>query len=445
MKRGRAAAESTCPYLVTVDRRALDFDRAAVCEVSGAAQHVYACLVCGAYVRGRGPGTPATAHALARGHHVFLAMDSLRTYCLPDDYEIDDPSLDDVRGAARPAISRDELRALDAAATGAPPRRALDGAPFRPGYVGLNAAAGAAAASPLNAVTQLLLRVTPLRDAMLLAPLPHRSLAAKGPSLATALALLAQKVWNPRALKRCVNPQQLAHAVADRRRAQLRGHSPVAAATAPAADGARWDPLGLYTWLVAALAEDAPGWTKPLRGRVRTVATPSDAARRVASAPLPELSVRETPFVSLRVDLPEGAHDVPLETLLAKYDGARRSLDPATGEYKQYVLLDMPEFLVLQVRRFRRELYFAEKNGSVVALPLDNMLLGGARYSLAAAVSHEGSVDAGVFHAIIRVGSSSQWLDICDVDVEPLLPQQVSVCCSVLLLYAMQPLQQQQS
>ena len=109
--RARAAAASrACPYLDTVHRAVLDFDFEKCCSVSLSPHNVYACLVCGKYFQGRGPSTHAYTHALEASHHVFLRLDDGRAYCLPDGYEIEDASLDDVRAALAPRFTPEEAR-----------------------------------------------------------------------------------------------------------------------------------------------------------------------------------------------------------------------------------------------------------------------------------------------------------------------------------------------
>ena len=83
-----------CPYLDTINRTVLDFDFEKLCSVSLTRINVYACLVCGKYFQGRGSNTHAYTHSVAEYHHVFLNLLSLRFYCLPDNYEIIDSSLD---------------------------------------------------------------------------------------------------------------------------------------------------------------------------------------------------------------------------------------------------------------------------------------------------------------------------------------------------------------
>jgi U4/U6.U5 tri-snRNP-associated protein 2 len=90
-------SKRSCPYLDTVDRSVLDFDFEKICSVSFLPVNVYACLVCGKYFQGRGKGSHAYTHSLQVEHHVFINLQNKKAYCLPDDYEIEDSSLDDVK------------------------------------------------------------------------------------------------------------------------------------------------------------------------------------------------------------------------------------------------------------------------------------------------------------------------------------------------------------
>ncbi len=46
---------------------------------------------------GRGTHTHAHTHSLMCDHHVFINLETLKFYCLPDNYEVIDPSLEDIR------------------------------------------------------------------------------------------------------------------------------------------------------------------------------------------------------------------------------------------------------------------------------------------------------------------------------------------------------------
>ena len=82
----------------------LDFDFEKFCSISLSNLNVYACLVCGKYYQGRGQNSHAYTHSLEAGHHVFINLQTERVYCLPDGYEIMDPSLDDIRHVLYPRL-----------------------------------------------------------------------------------------------------------------------------------------------------------------------------------------------------------------------------------------------------------------------------------------------------------------------------------------------------
>ncbi len=148
-----------CPYLDTINRTTLDFDFEPSCSQSLATTpNIYACLVCGKFFKGRGKQTPAYLHSVNENHSVFLHLTRGTFHCLPDDYEIDDPSLNDIKGAFRPLYTPHDIESLD---------RRLDlgrdlfGRRYLPGFVGLN---NLNKTDCINATLQALAHVKGLRD-----------------------------------------------------------------------------------------------------------------------------------------------------------------------------------------------------------------------------------------------------------------------------------------
>jgi len=45
---------------------------------------------------GRGFKSHAYTHSVQEGHHVFLNLETMNFYCLPDNYQIIDQSLEDI-------------------------------------------------------------------------------------------------------------------------------------------------------------------------------------------------------------------------------------------------------------------------------------------------------------------------------------------------------------
>lgn len=133
-RRGVVDVRRECPYLDTVNRQViipstylpfiyiqrievsnrpflfetqvLDFDFEKFCSVSLSNLNVYGCLVCGKYFQGRARKSHAYTHSLEMGHHVFINLHTEKIYCLPDGYEVSDPSLDDIRSVLNPRFKK---------------------------------------------------------------------------------------------------------------------------------------------------------------------------------------------------------------------------------------------------------------------------------------------------------------------------------------------------
>jgi len=152
-------AIESCPYLDTVTRSLLDFDFEHSCSVSlDGGPHIYGCLVCGKFFRGRGKGTPAYTHSVNDSHFVFVHLSRGTFHCLPDDYEIKDPSLNDISLALRPTFTEEDISNMDQQTSLA---RDLFGRRYLPGFVGLN---NLNKTDYINSTLQALARVKPLRD-----------------------------------------------------------------------------------------------------------------------------------------------------------------------------------------------------------------------------------------------------------------------------------------
>ena len=177
---------TSCPYLDTIQRSFLDFDlEPPTCSVTlqTGPHNIYACLVCGKHFAGRGPQTPAYIHAVEESHYCFVHLSqqqqqqqqqqAIKFYCLPDNYEIIDASLQDIRAALHPTFSENDIAALDqtttttttstsaAGAAAAATSRDLFGRPYLPGFVGMS---NLQTTDCINAVVQALAHVPPLRD-----------------------------------------------------------------------------------------------------------------------------------------------------------------------------------------------------------------------------------------------------------------------------------------
>lgn len=121
-----------CPFLYTINRQVLDFNFEKLCSVTGRKFNVYACLICGKYYQGRGHESHAYTHSRKAGHHVYINVQTEKVYCLPDGYEVKDPSLDDICLLLNPRFTLEQVEQLDKKRQWS---RALDGSNYLPGTV----------------------------------------------------------------------------------------------------------------------------------------------------------------------------------------------------------------------------------------------------------------------------------------------------------------------
>lgn len=158
-KSSESESITNCPYLDTINRPALDFDFEPTCsQTLTTGPNIYACLVCGTFFRGRGKATPAYLHSVNEGHAVFLHLTHGTFHCLPENYEIKDPSLDDIRDAFKPLYTEQDIESLDQETTLG---RDLFGRRYLPGITGLN---NLNKTDCMNATFQALAHVKPLRN-----------------------------------------------------------------------------------------------------------------------------------------------------------------------------------------------------------------------------------------------------------------------------------------
>jgi U4/U6.U5 tri-snRNP-associated protein 2 len=522
----RVVSADECPYLDTVCRAVLDFDFEKICSVSLLSTNVYGCLVCGKYFQvsrehqfgrlqsmqkwptqahhvrstfspiiisqGRGPQSHAYTHALEVNHHVFINLMSGTVYCLPDDYEVRDSTLDDIRHQLEPRFSVDDVRHIDELTTYS---RALDGTEYLPGLLGLN---NIKENDSINGALQMLLRVRPLRDHFL-RPENYADAKAVGNAAHLGRTLLVQrfgefvrKCWNARSFKAHVSPHDVLQAIslASGKRFRI---------------GQFTDPAEFLPWLLNELHKDLGGsrranssivfqcfqgqaivhTDKPLVvGAAAAAATASSAGADTADDPAAqfERTSAVTPFVLLTLEVPPPPlfkdelqgnviPQVPIFQLLDKFNGTtvKKFLN---GERRRYELLKLPPYLLVHLNRFTKNSFFTEKNPTIVNFPIRNLDLldyihaplrarivaereraarneppldaearafGATRYDLVANLRHEGSKpNQGTFRVHVQHKASERWFDVQDLVVDETIPQLIAVSEAYVLLFERQ-------
>lgn len=399
-------ARIACPHLDTVNRAVLDFDLEKQCSVSVTTKAVYCCLVCGSYFRGRGKNTPCYTHSLQAGHYVFMNLGTSRIYCLPDNYEVVDSSLDDIKYNLRPTFSDGEVAALDDNTTLS---QDIFGVSYLPGFVGMN---NLRCTDFVNVIVQSLVHVRPLREFFM----DRSKYAASKSGVVHAFGELVCKLWSPRKFKGSVSPHELMHAVstASKKRFQI---------------GTQSEAIEFLSWFLNELHRGLGGTRKSgssivhecFQGEVEVVTSvvtakaassggdggsgaaaaaaavaaaggesaAATAAAALAAAVAAEPTTARIPFLFLSLELPavplfKDSHDgktiipqVPLFDVLKKFDGTTYTdlLRSGRVERKRYRITRLPPFLMFHMKRFTSNNWYVEKNPTIVNFPLHNLEL----------------------------------------------------------------------
>ncbi|CAL4966783.1 unnamed protein product [Urochloa decumbens] len=451
-----------CPYLDTVNRQVLDFDFEKFCSISLSNLNVYACLVCGKYFQGRGLKSHAYTHSLEAGHHVFINLQTERAYCLPDGYEINDPSLEDIRHVLNPRFTKEQVLHLDKNKQWS---RALDGSNYLPGMVGLN---NIKETDFVNVTIQSLMRVTPLRNFFLI---PENYQHSKSP-LVHRFGELTRKIWHARNFKGQVSPHEFLQAVmkASDKRFQI---------------GVQSDPVEFMSWLLNTLHAKLKSSKKKNRsiiydcfqGELEVVKEVhrkhimekkedgdelnGDAGSVVGTADGTVSETSKVPFLMLGLDLPPPPlfkdamekniiPQVPLFNILKKFDGetVTEVVRPSIARMR-YRVTRLPKYLILHMRRFTKNNFFVEKNPTLVNFPVKNLELKDyiplpkpkenaklrSKYDLIANIVHDGKPGEGCYRVFVQRKSEEAWYEMQDLHVTETLPQMVALSEAYMQIY----------
>jgi len=438
----------SCPYLSTINRKLLDFDFEKACSVSLSKHNVYACLTCGKFFNGRAPSTNAYTHALQEEHNLFMRLDTGRTYCLPDNYEVVDPTLHDIQHVLNPNFSPQDIASIDTRSWS----RDLEGKEYMPGLVGLN---NMKHNDYANVVLQALFRVAPIRDFFL----ERKNYADVSTPLLERFGELVRKTNNDRAFRGHVSPHDFMQSV------MAKSGNKFSIET-------QGDPVQFFSWLLNALHKDLTGGnpkqasvvSDALQGEIEVTTLAGTGSARKSATDV----VQRVPYLMLTLDLPPAPlfkdamekiviPQIPIGNLLTKFDGVTVQDDVRLGRRKMR-LLSLPRFLAVSVKRFVKNQFFMEKNPTIVNFPAKGLEMqsaaGTATYDLIANIMHEHDVGEGVggsggggsggggkemregtFKAHIHRKNEDCWYEVQDLMLTDVIPQVVVLSETTLLLY----------
>lgn len=138
---------------------------------------------------------------------MFLNLQTLKFYCLPDNYQIIDSSLDDIIYVLKPTFTVTEINELD---NNSKPSIAYDGTSYLPGIVGLN---NIKQNDYCNVILQALSHVKDIRNFFLSDSNLDAFRQKSSDLLVQRFGELLRKLWNPKNFKAHVSPHEMLQAV----------------------------------------------------------------------------------------------------------------------------------------------------------------------------------------------------------------------------------------
>lgn len=451
--------EQSCPYLGTVNRERLDFDFEKVCSVSLSINNIYACLVCGKYFQGRGKNSHANIHSLQFDHHVFLNLSTKKYYCLPDDYEVVDASLDDIKEMLDPQLTKKYIQTLDSVAVTS---RTLEGLQHTAGIIGINNVKNN---DYVNVTLQALGHVSRLRNFFLLSE--NNGLYAKS-EIGKKFSVFLRKMWCSRLYRNHVSPHELLQEISNRSNRQFK-------------IGTRVNLVQFISWFLNTLHTDLSGGKRNrssivrdcFQGEVYTISEKEEKVqvvdpdpRKDSDEPKYETRVVQTantqPFLFLTLDCPppplfKDAKDKnfipqePLYTLLSKFDGVSKQYIATEREYKTFLITKLPKYLIFAINRFTSNFFITEKNRTIVTFPIKGLDMlpytnlpadttECTKYNLIANIRHNEGETAkeGFFNVHVLQKSTDKWYDIQDLVVEEALTPLIALSEAFIQIYERQ-------
>uniref|UniRef100_A0AC35UG73 U4/U6.U5 tri-snRNP-associated protein 2 n=1 Tax=Rhabditophanes sp. KR3021 TaxID=114890 RepID=A0AC35UG73_9BILA len=450
-----AMVSKECPFLSTINRSLLDFDFEKKCSISLSHINVYACLVCGKYFQGRGIATQAYTHSLEVDHRVFINLSTLKFYCLPDNYEIVDPSLEDIKYVLNPTFTSDLIKKIDGNQR---IYRTLSGTPYYPGIVGLN---NIKANDYFNVVLHALSHITPIRNHFLIESNYINSLkppADKLNMLAVRFGEVIRKLWNPKAFKSHVSPHQILQAVVicSNKRFQILEQS-------DASDFMNFFLNVLHESLSGTSKNNSSIIFKTFRGRMKEYSRKLRSEENMDSNDDEfEEKIKEVPFLCLPLELPPMPlyrdellnniiPQVPLVTLLQKYTGKdeREYKTHKENFLKKFEILKLPSYLIIVYKRFQKNQFFKEKNETIINFPIKNVDFHDClsadsvkthkytTYDLLCNIVHEGKPDAAHYNIQLLHEPTGKWFELEDMHVKEILGQTIPLTASYIQVWKM--------
>lgn len=480
-----------CPYLSSINRSVLDFDYEKICSVTLKEEHIYCCLVCGINYQGKGKDSVAFKHSLELGHHLFINLTSSSIICLPNDYEIFEHSLEDIKGYLHPKFSSEIISSSLYNVS-----RTFDGIEFFPGFIGLSNFGNN---DSLNSIILMLSRITQFRDLCLNYKLYDKEVEKRIPdSLLFSIIEAIQKIYNQNNLKGKFSPYNLVKTIEKKSNgkfsfSKISNNSvfsnPFIQSNVYAHNSTIIDPMALFSWIIYNLKKKIDKYLNKFQKKFipdsekrnskshiniinaciqgELYSNSNANSTNVISGLKKDKSKRSTKSIELHSTRNMNFNSITLtlpsiiETTMGISNSSQNNEDKIVSQIPIYQLLDskffsssssqiiskLPCYLFIHISRFSKTNLNLEKNKTLVSFPLIDLDLSPyihpdsislnpcTKYNLITNISHKGSIQNGKFLTQLLHPTRNEWIEIEDTNVKVVLPQAILLNETYILAY----------
>ncbi|KAK6588741.1 hypothetical protein RS030_2300 [Cryptosporidium xiaoi] len=461
-----------CPFLSTINRSLLDFDYEKLCSITLNEENVYCCLVCGVNFHGRGKGSVAYKHSLEMDHHLFINLENSNIYCLPNNYEVNEHSLEDIKNYLHPnfSIGSDYNSLYNASKT-------FDKIEYFPGYIGISNFGNN---NSLNVVLLLLSQITNFRNMCIEYNL-YDGLTENRISDPLIFNIIEsiKKIYNPFNLKGKYSPYNLVSII--EKKSQGRFNFSKSSNKLEIID-----PMALFSWIIFQLKQKLNKCVKyDFQEKFLPNATLTESNGNIKNKKIDFISsciqgqlyssVNKNligDIKSIRDDTKNNNHIyfncislslTPIIEATMSHSNNNNiqtnyNLTPQIPIYKlldskffsstnSFLIWKLPCYLIIHIARFNRSTLNIEKNKTLVSFPLVDFDLSAylhpdaikinphTKYNLINNISHKGPLERSKFVSQLFHPTKDEWIEIEDIIVKTVLPQAIILNESYLLLY----------
>ncbi|KAH8741559.1 hypothetical protein FG386_002779 [Cryptosporidium ryanae] len=468
-----------CPFLSTINRNLLDFDYEKICSLTLREENVYCCLVCGLNYHGRGKDSVAYKHSLEMNHHLFINLENSNIYCLPNNYEIVEHSLEDIKNYLHPCfnINGDYKKLYNASKT-------FDKIEYLPGYIGISNFGNN---DSLNVILLLLSQITNFRNMCIEYNLYDEFVENRisDPFIFNMIESI-KKIYSPFNLKGKYSPYTLASIIEKKSQGKF-NFSKLSSNKVSRNKVEIIDPMALLSWIIFQLKKKLKRYlnnsfqkkySPEIEVNESSNGDKNNKFDLISSCIQGELYSGSSKNVinNKKLNKNDNAENCNIyfncitlqlppiiETKMSTFNNNNntRVNSNLTPQIPIYKLLDskffsstnslliwkLPCYLIIHIGRFTKSTLNIEKNKTLVSFPLVDLDLSAylhpdaikmnpnTKYNLINNISHKNYLERSKFVSQLLHPYRDEWIEIEDLNVQTVLPQAIILNESYLLLY----------